>query len=82
MTFLEAVTEWVLNQDPEDFPDIIDIGDDGLTISDLQAAIIGGVEISEVYDYYSDEPIVRFTLSSGQDYYMEGTLNDINSELW
>lgn len=82
MTFLEAVTEWVLNQDPEDFPDIIDIGDDGLTISDLQAAIISGVEISEVYEYYSDELIVRFTLSSGQDYYMEGTLNDINSELW
>lgn len=82
MIFLDVLTEWLLNQDQEEFPDVLDIGTDNLTLTDLQRELTNGATITEVYEYHPDETVVRFTLSNGLDYYMEGTINDINNEIW
>ena len=82
MNFLEAFENWVMVQDAEDFPDIIDIGDDNLTLADAQAKIVLGISVKEVYYYYQEEHIMRITFADKSDWYFEGTMNEVNNEIW
>lgn len=82
MNFLERAEQWLIDQDPESSLDLTEYGD-GTTMQDVQDILESGGSLVEVYDYISGiEPVVRFTFSDGVDYFMEGTLNDVNNELW
>lgn len=81
MNFLDRVTQWLLDQDPETSADLIDHGE-GVTMTDVHLILETGGWLVEVYDYINGEHVIRFTFSDGTDYYMEGTINDVNNELW
>lgn len=79
---MKLLEQWILNQEPEDFPDMIEFGD-GLTISDVQKELTSGVEIRGVYQLFDEGlqiPIIAAILSNGRNYYMEGSIADVYNE--
>lgn len=79
---MKLLEQWILNQEPEDFPDMIEFGD-GLTISDVQKELTSGVEIRGVYQLFDEGlqiPVIAAILSNGRNYYMEGSIADVYNE--
>lgn len=79
---MKLLEQWILNQEPEDFPDMIEYGD-GLTISDVQKELTSGVEICGVYQLFDEGlqiPVIAGILSNGKNYYMEGSIADVYNE--